>query len=165
MRISVLLVILFASSGAFAQEKWGEAGGWDIYVSAQMDRSCFAKRLMDDGSEVHIGFDVAHEGGFLAVYNPEWSHIKEGQSSVVEFDFGDARFAGEANAQFLEDTPGGRALFNNPAFVQAFARKNTVQVKGSQGVTFEIVLKGTQKAVTALRKCQIVQSGGGDKNK
>lgn len=162
----LLFVAIILSPQVLAQTSpWGDAGGWTINISSETSSACFATRLMEDNSEVHIGFDPAHEGGYLAVYNAAWTHIEEGQTSVVEFDFGDARFAGEAEARFLQDVPGGYAFFNNPAFVEAFARKNSVRVKGSKGAEFELVLDGTHKAIVALRKCQKEQNANDEKDK
>jgi len=109
---------------------------------------------MADESTVEIGFDPGGGGGYFAIYNPAWTHIKEGQKSTVTFDFKQEKFAGDAFGRYWDGIPGGYAFFNNPAFAEAFARRNTVKVSGSNGRSFEMDLNGTARAVAAVRECQ-----------
>lgn len=112
---------------------------------------------MEDNSDVQIGFDPDEQGGYFAIYNPEWTHIKEGQKGTVTFDFGDEKFAGDAFGKYLNGIPGGYAFFNNPAFAEAFARRQNVKVSGSNGRSYEMDLTGTSRAVQAVRDCQAAQ--------
>lgn len=121
-------------------------------------RTCFARQLMDDETQVEIGFDPEENGGYFALYNPAWTHIKEGQKGTVTFDFGEEKFAGDAFGRYRDDVPGGYAFFNNPAFVEAFARRQTVRVSGSNGKSYALDLTGTARAVSAVRECQKEQA-------
>ena len=49
---------------------------------------------------------------------------------------------------------GGYAFFNNPAFVDEFARKNTMTITGPSNRPVSYALKGTTVALDALRQCQ-----------
>jgi hypothetical protein len=48
-------------------------------------------------------------------------------------------------------------FFDNPAFVQEFARRRTVRIIGSNGTEFELDLKGTSRAIRAVLACQDAQ--------
>lgn len=158
LKKNLCLLFLLCATGAQAQTGvWGTAGGWDIRIDDDTHKACYAMRTLDDGSTVYIGFEPGAAGGYFAIYNPAWTHIEEDQKGLVEFDFGQAKFAGEAVGRFRDGVPGGYAYFNNPAFADAFARYETVKITGSKGATFSMALTGTQKAVAAVRTCQAAQ--------
>ena len=151
-----LLILVLASTPAVANEvrDWRSVAGWDIKERIGSARACFASRVTSDGPEVQIGVAPTLDGGYLAVYNPAWTHIVEGETGRVEFDFGEARFGGEAVARYEDGVPGGYAYFNNPAFVEEFSRRYDVRITGSRGTIFEMDLTGTRKAVAEVLACQ-----------
>ncbi|MDJ0859804.1 MAG: hypothetical protein QNJ03_12030, partial [Dinoroseobacter sp.] len=100
-----------------AAETWGSAGDWAIKLREGPVNTCYATRELQDGSRVEIGFAPDRGRGYFAIYNADWTHIQDGQDGVVEFDFGNARFAGESVGRIENGFPGGYAAFNNPAFV------------------------------------------------
>lgn len=158
MRTPALFFILFCATGAAADtELWETVGDWEVRIDKGSKIACFATRTLNDGSSVYIGFDPNADGGYFAIYNLAWTHIKIGQPALVEFDFGAEKFAGESLGRFRDGMPGGHARFNNPAFAQAFANYNTVQITGSRGVTYSLSLTGTRKAVAATETCQDAQ--------
>ena len=156
-RIAIFLLASTLPVSALAADVWQTAGDWTILIHDEETNKCFASRELDDGSEVQIGAEPTLDGGYFAIYNPSWTHIEEGQDGTVEFDFGTARFGGEARGRFEDGVPGGYAFFNNPAFVQKFARSQTVKIIGSQGNTFELDLTGTSNAVRGVLACQDAQ--------
>lgn len=160
MRTFVFFIVLCSTVPVpLEAEPWGIEGEWEIFQKEGPSLiTCYARRVFQDGSEVQIGFDPSQEGGFFAVYNAAWTHIIEGEKGIVQFDFGTEKFAGDAFGKYLDGVPGGYVFFNNPAFSEAFARRNTVQVSGSNGAIFEMNLSGTSKAVSAVRKCQEAQT-------
>lgn len=158
MKPSAIIPILGIASTAIAQpEIWGSEGKWDILIQAGMRKACYATRTLEDGTSVYIGFEPDTAGGYFSIYNPEWTHIEEGQKGLVEFDFLKEKFAGEAVGKYRDGVPGGYAYFNNSAFADAFARYDTVAITGSKGAVFSMALTGTHKAVTAVQTCQTAQ--------
>lgn len=154
MRCIAILSLSIMPVSAFAADVWQTAGDWTIQIDTEDTGKCFASRELDDGSEVQIGAEPTLDGGYFAIYNEAWTHIEEGQDGTVEFDFGTARFGGEANGKIVDGKPGGYAFFNNPAFVQEFARSQTVKIIGSHGKSFELDLTGTSKAIRGVLACQ-----------
>ena len=154
MRRIAILTLSVMPVSALAADVWQTVGDWTILINTEGTGKCFASRELDDGSEVQIGAEPTLDGGYFAIYNEAWTHIEEGQDGTVEFDFGTARFGGEANGRIENGKPGGYAFFNNPAFVQKFARSQTVKIIGSQGNTFELDLTGTSKAIRGVLACQ-----------
>lgn len=158
MRGAILICALSAAPAAFAEDTlWQEAGQWVVRVNADKEMRCYASRTVDGGSEVQIGTEPALNGGFFAIYNPAWTHIDESTTAQVEFDFGVSKFRGSAEGRILNGIPGGYAFFNNPAFVQEFARRQTVTITGDGGAEFELDLTGTSLAVRAVLACQDAQ--------
>lgn len=152
------LAILFCLTGATAVaeefEPWGEAGAWAVFVNPAVGHGCFAQRTLDNGTVVQIGAEPARDGGFFAVYNAEWTDIEDGETGILNFDFGDERFAGEAIGSVLNGMPGGYAFFDNPNFVTEFAQRNTARVWGESDRDVEISLKGTKLAIDTVLACQ-----------
>ena len=155
MRFFAVILILQATPVLASDAKvWKTVGDWTIRISDDDVGRCYASRILDDGSEVQIGTEPTLDGGFFAVYNASWTHIKEGAKGEVEFDFGESRFGGEAVGKVKDGVPGGYAFFNNPAFVQDFSRRQTVKVTGKNGAEFDMDLTGTSRAVRSVLACQ-----------
>lgn len=158
MRGLTSTIILLLSTGTTAEaEVWKKAGVWTIMFNTADTRGCYASRIMKDGSEVQIGAEPSLQSGYFAIYNPEWMHIQDDSVGFVEFNFGNARFGGDAVGKIQDGVPGGYALFDNPAFLEAFAKGQTVEVTGSSGAIFKMDLTGTFKAVKEVLGCQAAQ--------
>jgi len=156
MREILVALVLVTGTVASAQGHavWGEAGGWRILVDPSTGNGCLAERAFEDGTLVQIGTDPSREGGFFAAYNADWTNIEDGAPGVVNFDFGDARFAGDVLGKIYNTLPGGYAFFDNPSFVAEFAKRRSVKVSGESGRIIEINLTGTAKAIETVLKCQ-----------
>lgn len=155
MRFSCAATLLALSPcAASAAEVWKDLGEWQVLVDTRDASKCYASRTVDDGTEIQIGAEPTLDGGFFAVYNAAWTHVEDGLQSEIEFDFGTSRFGGEVFGKIENGVPGGYAFFNNPAFVQDFARKQTVTVKGKSGTEFTLDLTGTSRAIRAVLACQ-----------
>lgn len=154
--LSAVLLLLFSAPAVCAQnyEPWGEAGDWKILINKDEGNGCLAQKAFDDGTVVQLGAVPLRAGGFFAAHNAAWADIKEGAAGTVKFDFGDARFAGDAVGQFLDGVPGGYAFFDNPSFLDEFVKRQNVVISGDAGTKVTIDLSGTTKAVAALRACQ-----------
>lgn len=152
--IAVLLILMAAQAMADESEVWDTIGEWTIRVKSEDGNRCFASRTMDNGTEVQIGTEPTLNGGYFAIYNSKWTGIEEGEQGFVEFDFGTSRFGGDAIGQIENGVPGGYAFFDNPAFVQDFARKQSVRIVGSSGAGFDMDLTGTSSAIRAVLACQ-----------
>ena len=155
MRITVLSLCMCCTlARAGDLPSWAIVGDWKILVNETTGHSCFAQRDFDDGMRVQIGFDVLRNGGFFAAYNLDWTQIEEGDIGTIKFEFGDARFAGDAIGRMNDDLPGGYVFFDNPNFVDEFAKRNSVKFSGESGVWIEISLSGSQQAIAAVQNCQ-----------
>ncbi|WP_254430657.1 MULTISPECIES: hypothetical protein [unclassified Ruegeria] len=106
---------------------------------------------------VEIGAAPNQAGGFFAAFNPAWVQIEDGVTGIVQFDFGDAQFEGEAVGVFKNGVPGGYAFFDNPAFVTEFGKRQSVTVIGESGAEVELDLSGSAKAIKAVLTCQAEQ--------
>jgi hypothetical protein len=158
MRGTALATIVLASTALAAEaEIWRKAGDWTIMFNSADESGCYASRTMEDGSEVQIGAEPSVQSGYFAIYNPEWTHIQDDAVGFVEFDFGNSRFGGDAVGRIKNGVPGGYALFDNPAFLEAFAKGQTVKVSGRSGAVFNMDLTGTSKAVKEVLACQAAQ--------
>lgn len=159
MRIAVLSLCMCCTlARAGDVPSLAVVGDWNILVDETTGDSCFAQKDFEDGTRVQIGFDILRNGGFFAAYNSDWTQIEEGGAGTAKFEFGDARFAGDATGRMNDDLPGGYAFFDNPDFVDEFAKRNSVKFSGESGVWFEISLSGTGQAIAAVRNCQKDQS-------
>jgi hypothetical protein len=135
-------------------ERWGESGDWTILIDPEKGSGCLAWRQFDDGTTVEIGAAPDQAGGFFAAYNPVWEHIEDGATGIVSFDFGDAKFAGEAVGIYKNGVPGGYAFFDNPEFVSEFGKRQSVTITGESGTEVQLDLSGSSKAIEAVQVCQ-----------
>ena len=158
MRLSVLFLCMSSTLASASDMKpWSVVGDWEILVDETTGSSCLAQKDFEDGTRVQIGFDVTRNGGFFAAYHRLWTQIVADEIGTAKFDFGDARFAGDAIGKFSDGWPGGYAFFDNPDFVNEFAKRNAIKFSGESGVWFEVNLSGTRSAIDALRVCQKAQ--------
>lgn len=151
------LLFSLSASALLAEdlETWGEAGGWAILIDPSSGNGCLMEKTLDDSTRVQIGAVPDRQGGFLAVYNLAWDDIEEGVEGVVRMDFGDALFEGAVEGRVLDGIPGGYAFFDNPNFVDEFAKRDTLLVTGkNSGHSVEVDLTGTTKGLSAVRACQ-----------
>ncbi len=153
----VLAAFLAGTSGVASAEVWEVDGEWVIKTSKENTSRCYASRELSDGSEVQIGTETTLDGGYFAIYNASWTHIEDGEIGTVEFDFGTSRFGGEARGKIEAGVPGGYVFFNNPSFVQDFARRQTVTITGEQGTEFSLDLTGSSRAIRKVLACQDAQ--------
>lgn len=163
--LSCVFILLCSSSPPAISEPsqvWKELELWSIRIHLEDKSRCYASRRLDNGSEVQIGTEPTLDGGYFAIYNVAWKHLEEGMTGSVVFDFGTSRFGGETIVRFENGVPGGYAFFNNPEFVQTFARRYEVTIKGSSGASFTLDLKGTSRAIRAVLACQDAQPDAQD---
>ena len=153
----VFSLLVLSASAAFATdlESWGEAGAWSILVDPATGNGCLMEKTLEDNTLVQIGAVPNRQGGFLGVYNPAWDDIEDGAEGVIRMDFGDALFEGAVEGKVFNGMPGGFAFFDNPNFVDEFAKRESLIVVGTNsGHRVEIDLTGTTKGLAAVRACQ-----------
>jgi len=137
--------------------KWGEIAPWVIMVDPEVGNGCYMENTFEDGTTVQVGFVPDRNGGFFAAYNAAWTNVEDGAIGTVEFDFEKSLFRGEYVGVAKDDKFGGYAFFNNPEFIKEFGKRNTVAIKGDKGNALDISLKGTTKAINAVRNCDAEQ--------
>ncbi len=142
---------------AAGMERWGESGDWTILIDPEKGNGCLAWKPFEDEMTVEIGAAPNQAGGFFAAYNPAWVQIEDGATGIVKFDFGDAKFEGEAVGVYKNGVPGGYAFFDNPAFVTEFGKRQSVTIIGESGAEVELDLSGSAKAIEAVLTCQAEQ--------
>ncbi|WP_146348336.1 hypothetical protein [Falsiphaeobacter marinintestinus] len=159
-KLMLIAVLGTVATGAFASDlaKWGETGKWIIRVDPEAGNGCFMESQLEDGTLIQFGNVPNREGGFFAVYNPDWTDIKDGEISTVKFDFEKLRFSGEALGVVRGDLFGGYAFFDNPNVPMEFAKNRSMTVIGGKGRVVEVDLSGTSKAISAVQKCQDEQT-------
>ncbi len=160
--VACLLTFGAAANTSFAQARtdhatWGEVGKWTIRIDPDVGNGCYMEQTFEDGTLVQIGFVPNRDGGFVALYNPDWTNVQDGVVGTVQFDFETSLFGGNYVGVAQEELLGGYAFFNNPAFVSEFGRRNAVTVKGDRGDTINVSLKGTARAINAVRQCHSEQ--------
>lgn len=155
MRVLISALCLCASP-LFASDLalWGDFGAWSVLVNPATGNGCFAQKTFEDGTLVQIGAEPSRNGGFFAAYNADWDSIETGASGTVQFDFGDALFAGNVVGRNQDGLPGGYAFFDNPNFVTEFAKRRSVKISGESGSMVEIDLGGTKTAIDSVLACQ-----------
>jgi hypothetical protein len=157
LRLTLPLIFLGMPAIAAAAETWGEAGDWKILVDPENGNGCYMEKEFADATVVRLGHVPNRRGGFFSAFNENWTGLEEGSTEDVRFDFGDALFGGDAEVMVSDDRPGAYVFFDNPGFIDEFAKRNSVWVypKGDAGV--EIELKGTSAAIAEVQKCHSQQ--------
>ena len=153
----IISILMLSASAAYASdlESWGEASGWNILVDPATGNGCLMEKTLEDNTLVQIGAMPNRQGGFLGVYNSAWDDIEDGAQGVIRMDFGDALFEGVVEGKVFNGIPGGFAFFDNPNFVDEFAKRTRLIVTGKKsGHRVEIDLTGTTRGLAAVRACQ-----------
>jgi hypothetical protein len=144
---------LVGSASAEDLTKWSDAGEWQIFVDEDVGNGCLMEKFFEDGSRVRIGYLPERSGGFLSVANQSWTDMTEDESFTVRIDLDDVSFGGEVENIVDGDWRGGYAFFNNPAFLDEFARRNEITITGPKDNPVSYSLAGTSKALSALKEC------------
>ena len=148
------LVTTISAASALANEKWGEAGHWEIFIDPAVGPGCYMETVMPDGTKVRLGALPEQGGGFIAALHRDWPKPEPGATGVARFDFGVDLFEGATEALSDGEWHGGQAFFNNPAFLENFERGNSVTIQSKGGLEFEFSLTGTFNATKAVLNCQ-----------
>jgi hypothetical protein len=148
---------LSESAAPSSLEKWGDAGEWEVFVDSSKNNGCLIQKLYPDGTLVRIGQLPAENGSYFAALNRDWTHIDESMSDQFYFDFGDDLFVGEVVGMIEGDWRGGYAFFNNSEFIDGIGAKSEIIIEGSRRVPLNVSLKGTQRAIAELGRCQSEQ--------
>ncbi|WP_170785369.1 hypothetical protein [Ruegeria lacuscaerulensis] len=158
-RYVLATLALFCASllHAAGMERWGDSGDWTILIDPEKGNGCLAWKPFENDMTVEIGAAPNQAGGFFAAFNPAWVQIEDGATGIVRFDFGDAKFEGEAVGVYKNGVPGGYAFFDNPAFVTEFGKRQSVTIIGESGAEVELDLSGSAKAIEAVLACQAEQ--------
>ncbi len=155
--LTILALCCASLLHAAGMERWGESGDWSILIDPEKGNGCLAWKPFENDMTVEIGAAPNQDGGFFAAFNPAWVQIEDGATGVVQFDFGDAKFEGEAVGVFKNGVPGGYAFFDNPAFVTEFGKRQSVTIIGESGAEVELDLSGSAKAIEGVLACQAEQ--------
>lgn len=155
----VALIAITAGTTANSQPLavWGDVSGWSILVDPDTANGCLMEKRFDDGTLVQFGNVPNRNGGFFAAYNPDWTDIQDGVAGTVKFEFPKIRFTGETVGVAKDGRFGGYAFFNNPNVILEFGRNNDMTIIGKLGRSIEVNLKGTSKAIKAVKACQAEQ--------
>jgi len=155
----IAFIAIAAGSSANSQEisSWGTSGDWAILIDPGTGNGCLMEKRFDSGTLVQFGYVPNRNGGFFAAYNPDWADIKDGATGTVKFEFPKIRFTGDFVGVAQDGRFGGYAFFDNPNVTKEFARNNDMIIVGELGREIEVSLKGTTKAIKAVKACQAKQ--------
>ena len=148
-------------SGAALAEDYqalAKVESWTITRGVEQG-GCMMQKVNADGYLVQIGKTAAgHDFGRLAVYTSDKdAYVLEGESKDVTFDLDGERFFGKATMEAAGGGyRGGYAEANNRAFGEALARKYVLTINPDSKNAIIIDLKGTFKAMEAVRECDVI---------
>ena len=151
---------LTVSNAAIAEEyqALADVEGWTITRGIEQG-GCMMQKVNADGYLVRIGKTAAgHDFGRLGVYTSDKdAYVLEGEAKDVTFDLDGERFFGKATMEAAAGGyRGGYAEADNPAFGEALARKYVLTINPDGKSPVVIDLKGTFKAMEAVRECDVV---------
>ncbi len=158
-RAALAAAVLTLPVEAFADTKYGEAAGWDIFVSDQMGPGCLLARDDPGGlAQVQIGIDAtAAPQGYLAVYSKKPQDVTAGEKLAVMFDVDGQKFSGVAKEQQMDGFDGAFVPFDNLDFIYDLAKKKALTISAQGRDTLVVNLTGTDDAFKKLRECQAAQ--------
>ncbi len=158
-RAALAAAVLTLPVEASADNKYGSAAGWDIFVSDQMGPGCLLARDNPDGNaQVQIGIDAtAAPRGYLALYSKKPRPITAGEKIAVTFDVDGQKYSGEAKGQQMNGYDGAFVPFNNLDFIYDLAKKKALTISAQGRDTLVVNLTGTDDAFKKLRECQAAQ--------
>ena len=142
-----------------ADNKYGSAAGWDIFVSKQVGPGCLlARDDPDSAAQVQIGIDAtAAPRGYLAIYSKKPRDVTAGEKISVIFDVDGEKYSGVAKGQEMEGYDGAFVPFNNLDFIYDLAKKKALTITSQGRNTLVVNLTGTDDAFKKLRECQAAQ--------
>lgn len=137
-------------------EKWGEAGGFNIFVDKARG-TCMAERGDEYGYVIQMG--VIEEGmGYLGVFTNKDIDLGSGKDLIVTL--GDHMYTADAisRANLSNEYSGGYLRTNNPNFVKDVIEQSEMEVFTKSDASFSVSLDGTAAAIEAARQCIAEQS-------
>ena len=153
-----LAMTALSATGALAQEKYGSAAGWDIFVKDSLGPGCLMTKSNADGTQIQMGIDATgQKRGYMALYTKANTAVAAGEKVSVLFDVDGQQFSGEAKGQQEGGFQGAFVWVNNPEFIYDLAKKKTLTITPEGGQPIVVSLAGSDAAFKALRACQDAQ--------
>lgn len=134
----------------------GYYDGWQVMVDPNLGNGCLIQSVVRGGDTlVRIGHDGLKDQGYLAVFNPDWTRIRQGKSYDLIFDLDGRQYPATATGLKFNRIPGAGVTFDNRNAYEEVARSKVMTVLNSAGEPLlKIDLKGTSEAITQARQCQ-----------
>ncbi|MGV6848785.1 MAG: hypothetical protein ACWA5A_10440 [Marinibacterium sp.] len=133
----------------------GYFNGWQVMVDPDLGNGCLIQAVRGGDTLVRIGRDGLKDQGYLAVFNPDWTRIREGQDYDLIFDLDGRQYPATVTGLRFNRIPGAGVTFDNPNAYSEVARSKVMTVLSGAGKPLlTIDLKGTAEAIGEARKCQ-----------
>ncbi|OWU73500.1 hypothetical protein [Marinibacterium profundimaris] len=137
----------------------GYCNGWNVMVDTDLGNGCLIQTARDGKSLTRIGYDAVKKQGYIAVFEPDWTRLREGQAYPLVFDLDGTRYPAVATGLQLGRVHGAGVMFTNTSVFDAIAKAQSLTVFDAKGApVFQLDLKGTAEALAAARKCQQQES-------
>ncbi|MEM8730604.1 MAG: hypothetical protein AAGF79_11865 [Pseudomonadota bacterium] len=138
----------------------GYYNGWNVMVDPSLGNGCLIQSGRDGKTLTRIGYDPKKNQGYLAIFNPGWSRLREGQSYPLVFDLDGVKQPAIATGVEIGRIHGAGVLFRDRSVFEALARAQTLTVFNDKGAAvFQLDLTGTAEALSAARECQTEMTG------
>lgn len=157
--LSAVLLSLFISSGAYAQEFFRSSSGqWDVIGIAQVDNvapNCQIKTNWVDGSHMALVQDLADGEIYFGVYFKKWNLVPSNNPILITVKFDGP--VGTIPMPFAALVTGIKMIripevpFEPVVPMFAMARNITIEVPGSPVAVAG--LKGTKEAMGLMSQC------------
>lgn len=158
------LVLLTSAGPSFAARDtfvYDIVAGWTVHTDRARDFACFMEAEFDGGSVLQAGYDDSSGGLYMAVADPAWGSITDGESYDVEIVFGEqSAWSGNATGISLENEANQQGLRfdveDGPAdaFMQQLMGEYSVSVARGGGDPVTLSLDGSYAAALRLDECQ-----------
>ena len=133
----------------------GYYNGWNVMIDTDLGNGCLIQTARDGKSLTRIGYDALKQQGYIAIFNPDWTRLREGQSYPLVFALDGDRYPAVATGLELDRVHGAGVIFKNRAVFDEIAKAQTLTVFDGKGAAvFQLDLKGTADALAGARTCQ-----------
>lgn len=152
-----LAAALIALAGTARAElvDMGYYDGWNLMVDQDLGNGCLIQTGRDGETLTRIGYDGLKKQGYLAVFNPDWKRLRQGESYPLTFDLDGTSYPAVATGLEVGKVRGAGVVFGQMTVFDQLARAKMLTVFDAQGKpVFQLDLSGSAQALEAARKCQ-----------
>lgn len=154
---SLAFALTFAAFAGAAQAEvveYGSVDSWQIYRDSSMGNGCYTTNQYEDDSLLMLGFDLAKEKAFVAVFSPDIGTVEDGELYEVDIHLDSEQYTADAVGITGDAQQDGMLVFfEDDDFLVDLAQGQSLTIAQGKTELASLSLEASKAAVLTTIQC------------